>query len=209
MSWLEALGWAGSALLVFSLLQARVLRLRVLNLIACVILAVYNGMIHVWPMMAMNIALTLINLWFIRSLLADRGDNPSYAALQVPVDDTYLQHFLEAHDRDIHSFFPGFPSPEQSARHALGRRAFLVQRGDETVGVVIARNAGRGVAQLELDYVTPRFRDFSPGDWVYRRSGLFRQQGFRKVVSPVGMVNTNHYGRVGFTRNGDAWELDV
>ena len=35
MSWLDALGWAGSALLIYSLLQARVLRFRVLNLVAC------------------------------------------------------------------------------------------------------------------------------------------------------------------------------
>ena len=32
MSWLDALGWAGSALLVWSLLQARILRLRAINL---------------------------------------------------------------------------------------------------------------------------------------------------------------------------------
>ena len=32
--WLDLLGWAGSALLIVSLLQARVLRFRVLNLTA-------------------------------------------------------------------------------------------------------------------------------------------------------------------------------
>ena len=37
--WLDILGWAGSALLVYSVMQARVLRFRVLNLAACVVLA--------------------------------------------------------------------------------------------------------------------------------------------------------------------------
>ena len=41
--WLDLLGWGGSALLVFSLLQTRVLRFRVLNLLACVVLVVFNG----------------------------------------------------------------------------------------------------------------------------------------------------------------------
>ena len=41
--WLDILGWGGSALLVYSLLQSRLLRLRVLNLAACVILTVFNG----------------------------------------------------------------------------------------------------------------------------------------------------------------------
>ena len=34
------MGWAGSALLVYSLMQARVLRFRVLNLVACVVVVI-------------------------------------------------------------------------------------------------------------------------------------------------------------------------
>ena len=45
MSWLDALGWSGSALLVYSLMQARVLRFRALNLIACVVLIVFNALL--------------------------------------------------------------------------------------------------------------------------------------------------------------------
>ena len=37
MSLLDAVGWFGSALLVFSLMQARVLRFRIINTVACVI----------------------------------------------------------------------------------------------------------------------------------------------------------------------------
>ena len=44
MLWLDVLGWAGSALLVFSVMQARVLRFRALNLLACVVLTVFNGL---------------------------------------------------------------------------------------------------------------------------------------------------------------------
>ena len=61
MSWVDALGWFGSALLIYSLLQARILRLRVLNTVACVILIVFNALIGVWPMVAMNVVLAAIN----------------------------------------------------------------------------------------------------------------------------------------------------
>ena len=87
-------------------------------------------------------------------------------------------------------------------RAAGGRAAFLVARGDETVGVVIVCDAGDGVAQVELDYVTRRFRDFTPGEFVYRRSGLFRDRGFTQVVAPDGMV-APYYDSVGFRRDGD------
>ena len=97
MSWVDALGWFGSALLVFSLLQARILRLRILNTVACAILVVFNAAIEVWPMVAMNIVLGAINLFFIVRMLRERGDEQAYAVLPVRRDDAYLHHFLSVH----------------------------------------------------------------------------------------------------------------
>jgi hypothetical protein len=71
-----------------------------------------------------------------------------------------------------------------------------------------SRGSSPGVAQVELDYVTPRFRDFSPGEFVYRRSGLFRDRGFRKVITPAGMVAPD-YDQLGMRREGDAYVLDI
>jgi hypothetical protein len=76
------------------------------------------------------------------------------------------------------------------------------------VGVVVVRDAGDGVAQVELDYVTPRFRDFTPGEFVYRRSGLFSERGFTRVVAPDRMVSP-YYDSVGFRRDGDRQVLDL
>ena len=204
MSWLDALGWAGSALLVYSLLQARVLRFRVLNTVGCVVLIVFNALLGVWPMVGMNLVLAGINLWFIRALLRDRHDLSAYDVLEVGLTDAYLRHFLRVHADDIRTCFP----QDEWAQPAEGRSAFLVERGDETVGVVIVCDAGNGVAQVELDYVTRRFRDFTPGEFVYRRSGLFRERGFTQVVAPVGMV-APYYDSVGFRRDGDRQVLDV
>ena len=204
MSWLDALGWAGSALLVYSLLQARVLRFRVLNTVGCVVLIVFNALLGVWPMVGMNLVLAGINLWFIRKLLRDRHDLSAYDVLEVGLTDAYLRHFLKVHADDIRTFFP-----EQTwSQPADGRSAFLVERGDETVGVVIVCDSGGGVAQVELDYVTQRFRDFTPGEFVYRRSGLFRDRGFTQVVAPAAMVSP-YYDSVGFRRDGDRQVLDL
>lgn len=204
MSWLDALGWAGSALLVYSLLQARVLRFRVLNTVGCVVLIVFNALLGVWPMVGMNLVLAGINLWFIHKLLRDRHDLSAYDVLEVGLTDAYLRHFLKVHADDIRTFFP-----EQTwSQPATGRSAFLVERGDETVGVVIVCDAGGGVAQVELDYVTQRFRDFTPGEFVYRRSGLFRDRGFTRVVAPAAMVSP-YYDSVGFRRDGDRQVLDL
>lgn len=204
MSWLDVLGWSGSALLIYSLMQARVLRFRVLNLVACLVLVVFNAILEIWPMVAMNVALSVINLYFIRKLVADRHDEHAFEVLEVGPNDEYLRYVLRVHGKDILAHQPGLVWDGA----APGRRAYLVQHANETVGVVLAREGEGGVLQVELDYVTPRYRDFSPGEFVWRRSRLLSDEGFTRVISPPGMVGA-YYDRIGFRREGDVFVLDV
>ena len=206
MSWLDLIGWFGSALLIVSVMQARLLRFRVLNLLACVVLTGFNAAIEIWPMVAMNVALCLINLWHIRKLLATRHDEAAYVVLEVGPDDEYLRHMMRVHGADILKFQPDLVWDG----NASGRSAFLVQNGDETVGLVLLRDDGDGVARVQLDYVTKRFRDFSPGEFVWRRSNVLRGRGFTRVVTPATMVGA-YYERIGFRRDETtgAWTLDL
>ena len=204
MVWLNALGWAGSALLVYSVMQARVIRFRALNLVACLVLIVFNGFLGIWPMVAMNIALAAINVYFLRKLLGERHDEKAFGVVEVGADDEYLHYVLRVHGPDIGKFQPGFVWDGGDGVN----RAFIVLNGDETVGLVLLHDAGEGVAQVVLDYVTPRFRDFSPGEFVWRRSGVLRESGFTSVRTPAGMV-APYYERLGFRREGDRFALDL
>ncbi|MEO6511635.1 MAG: hypothetical protein ABIO16_11635, partial [Nocardioides sp.] len=162
--WLDLFGWAGSALLIVSLLQARVLRFRALNLTAGLMLVAFNALIGVWPMVAMNLATSGINVFFINRLLRQRHDTTAFDVLAVKSDDLYLAHVLAVHGSDVQRHQPDF-SWDGVPRE--DRRPFLIVKGDETVGVVIMRVAG-SEAHVELDYVTRRYRDFSPGEFVWR-----------------------------------------
>jgi hypothetical protein len=72
---LGVVGWGGSALLVVSILQSNLRRLRILNLASCVLLVAYNSVLGVWPMAAMNAALLLINAFhLIRARRQARAD---------------------------------------------------------------------------------------------------------------------------------------
>ncbi|NUT36549.1 MAG: hypothetical protein HOV79_26135 [Hamadaea sp.] len=203
MTWLDAIGWAGSALLVWSLLQTRILRLRIINLLGCLVLIGFNWALGVWPMVGLNAALAVINVYFIVKLQRTRHDENAYTVVEVGTDDDYLRHVLAVHAADIARFNPGF-----RFEGGPGRSAFLVVRRDETVGVVLLHDAGDGVAQIDLDYVTQRFRDFTPGEFVYRRSSLFTDRGFHTVVTPARMLSP-YYDRLGFRRTGDTYTLDV
>jgi hypothetical protein len=197
------IGWGGSALVVLSLLQTRILRLRLLNLVGCVILVGFNTAVGVWPMVGMNAVLAVINVVHLWRLLRHRHDETAYVVLQVGESDADLTYVLERHQKDITRFNPGF---------TLGASpyAFLVQHGDRTVGVVLAHDAGTGRAQIDLDYVVPKYRDFTPGEFVYRRSDVFTDHGFRQVLAPPRMRDSTPYLKnLGFHREGEDVVLNL
>jgi hypothetical protein len=202
VTWLDVLGWTGSGLLVWSLLQTRLLRLRALNLVGCLVLIAFNAALRVWPMVGLNVVLAGIKLWYLASLLATRHDERRYQVVRVGTDDDFLAYVLRTHATDIARFNPGFRwegGPDRSA--------YLVLRDDDLVGVVLVRAVDATTAQVELDYVTKRFRDFTPGEFIYRSSHLFTNRGFHRVLTPPGMV-APYYGKLGFRKADDRYVLE-
>ena len=205
--WLEVIGWVGSILVVLSLMQARVLRFRWMNLIGAVIATGYNAWVGVWPFAAMNAAISIIDVYWLIRLYREAHDEAAYDVVEVASGDAYFQRVVAVHASDIARSQPAF-----SAAAAAGedRSAFLVVRGDETVGAVVIRDGGGGTAVVELDWVTPRFRDFTPGQFVYRDSGALPAAGFRHLtLTPHEATDTEYLRRTGFHLKGDRWEMDL
>ncbi|PFG44664.1 inner membrane protein [Isoptericola jiangsuensis] len=204
--WLEVFGWVGSILVVWSLTQARVLRFRWMNLAGAVVATAYNAVVGVWPFAAMNAAIAVIDVYWLVRLYREAHDAAVYQVVEVDPDDAYLRHVLRVHAEDVARSYPSF-HPDDGPQ---GRAAFLVVRGDETVGVVVLHEGDDGEARVELDWVTPRFRDFTPGEFVHRSQDLFAAHGFRRVVV-VGATERQHeyLGRVGFRPEGDRWVREV
>lgn len=203
---LEVIGWASTVLVVVSLTQARVLRFRWLNLVGSTLAVVYNAALAIWPFAAMNLVIAFINVYWLRRLLRERHDPSAYSVIEVSPTDGYLQHVLGVHLDDIHRFQPSYAVPADDG----SRFAFLVQREAETVGAVVVRNEGGGQGLVELDYVTERFRDCSPGAFVYGTSGVFDEHGLRRLVAAPELAHWSDYlTRVGFRRDGDSWVRDL
>ncbi|MCU0279841.1 MAG: hypothetical protein MUE31_13255 [Candidatus Nanopelagicales bacterium] len=200
---LEIFGWIGSGLIVLSLAQARVWRFRVMNFIGAVIATVYNAMLSIWPFAAMNLIIAVIDAYWIVKLNRERQpQSHPYDLLEVDHDDAYLQHFLTTHAADTKKFFPEFDPQAASASNVL------VVRGDETVGVVTIAEIREGTADISLDYVTERFRDFSPGTFVYEDSGMFERLGVTRVTAPAS-AGEAYLKKMGFRDSSGAWVRDV
>ncbi|MGJ7441855.1 hypothetical protein [Aquipuribacter sp. MA13-6] len=203
--WLDALGWAGSAVLILSLSLSNVLRFRALNLLASVVLTVFNALLGIWPMVAMNAIIAGLNVWHLARLLRTRDDESTYEVVGVDARSEYLAHLLLVHGPDVERHNPGFDLAELLRREeppgSCRVLAFLVLRGDETVGVVVLCDGGDGVARVELDYVTARFRDFSVGTFVYRGDGRLASQGLNRLLASRRMADrAAYFSAVGFHR---------
>lgn len=203
---LEVIGWVGSGLIVFSLMQARVLRFRWMNMIGSLIATVYNAIIEVWPFAAMNAVIAVISAYWLRRLYRESSDPLVYRVVRVEPEDAYLQHVLAVHGEDIRRHAPLFePRVEEDSR-----LAFLVVRGDEAVGVVALKPAGQGVATIELDWVKPRFRDFTPGHFVYEESGALPAAGIRQVqLIPHDATDREYLRKAGFRLENERWIRDL
>jgi len=202
----EVLGWVGSALLVYSLLQTRILRLRLVNGVASALLVIFNAAIAVWPTVGLNVTLTAINVFSMVRLLRGRHDSRTFEVVEISPNVAYLKHLLHEFDADIQHYNPGF-SCDDAARAEFG---FLILTGAERVGLVLARNAGDGSAQVDLDYVVPRYQGFTLGEFVYRPAGPLATRGYRRVIAPPRMQNAGDYlTDVGFRPEGDAMVRDL
>jgi hypothetical protein len=219
----SALGWAGSALLVYSVLQSRMLRLRVLNLAASAALVVFNAVIGVWPMVAMNVALCLINAWFMIGLLRQRQGGTAFEWVDAAPDGPFVGRFLARHRADVAHFFPAAlnlraalePAGAATTLDLATALCALVLHGDVTVGLVVAvagahgahpQGTANGTWRLLVDYVIPGYRDYTAGSLIYSGAGPFIARGADRVVAGPELATVQTYlGHAGFVRADEGW----
>ena len=202
---LEAIGWIGSLLVVWSLMVARVLRFRWMNLAGAAIATIYNAIIEVWPFAFMNLAITLIDIYWLWRLYREARNTGTYRVLPVQAGDAYVHEVMRIHADDIAEHAPDFTATTADARVTL-----LITRGDEAVGIVAVRDLGQGLGRVELDWVKERFRDFSPGEFVYREAQVLADAGFERLeVIPHAATDTAYLARVGYADAGDRWVRNV
>jgi hypothetical protein len=207
---MDVVGWIGSAILVLSLAQTRVLRFRALNLFAALLLVVFNVAVAVWPMAAVNAVIAVVDAYVLIRLTRARHDDRAYEVVPIGTDQAYLQYLLTRHAKDVVRFNPALARDVQQVRRDA-ELAFLTLNEGETVGFVLARRTGRpGEAQVLLDYALPRFRDFTPGEFVFRSDGPFPCLGVSRVLAPQGMQGASAYlAAVGFRPSSDGLVLQL
>lgn len=197
------MGWIGAATLLLSHRQERLLVSRVMLLASSALLLAYAVIVQVWPFAFACIAMAGWAGYRLRQLYASPDEEHPFAILELGPQDEYLRHTLRIHGQDILRHNPGFVWDGA----APNRSAAVVQHGPETVGILLSHEVEPGVLQLELDYVTKRFRDLEPGRFVFLESGFFEDRGVHRIYTPPNMIGP-YYADLGFRPVGDRFVLE-
>ncbi|MBC8426116.1 YgjV family protein [bacterium] len=204
MNWIEWIGYAGSALVVVSLMMSAVVRLRVLNLAGALFFAVYGALVGALPVLLVNVVIVVVNAAHLAKVARARRD---FFEL-MPMHDArnpYLSRFLDFHADDIRRHFPDFELAALSSPVVV-----FILRDLMPAGLVICSPAGGGTLRVELDYVLPAYRDFACARWFYREWGpRLEKMGFARFAARTGAgVHRRYLERMGYRSDparGEGW----
>ena len=203
---MEGLGYLASILVALSLTMSNVWRLRWINLAGAAAFVAYAGTIAAWPVFLVNAWIVGVDVFYLRRMARNRD---SLEAFTRPADDPIIAAFIEQYRGDISAFFPEFRSVEPRTSgprtsEAAGRNErewLLVTRNLSPVGLVIYEWSDEKTVSIHADYVTPAYRDFKNGGYLYaERSGFFAANGATRVIAHAHVDEHRRYlKKVGFT----------
>jgi hypothetical protein len=188
---IEWVGYLASLLVALSLTMSSIIKLRWINLVGAVLFTIYALIINALPVALVNGFISVVNVYF---LVRISGKKEAFKLFHVDARDRILNEFLNFHSQDIIKL-----APEFDFNVPASGMNYLVMRNMDIAGVFIGEKAGNDELEVLLDYVSPKYRDFKLGDFVYRKdSEIFRDETIQKVR---GKAKTKAY-RTYFERMG-------
>lgn len=179
---IELIGYLASALVVLSLAMTSVVRLRIISLVGSITFVVYGVLIGSIPVIITNSAVALLNIWFLYKEFTKKN----LAMVPIASDAPFLADFLAAHRADIAKLQPNFSL-------APDANAWLLNRDGLPAGVLIGRKTDDAL-HVDLDYVTPAYRDSRMGQYIYGEGAKqFRDLGVRYLVADPGAPEHRRY----------------
>ncbi len=179
----ELVGYAASLLIVVSLAMTSVVRLRIISLAGSLAYVVYGLMIGAYPIVIANAVIAGLNIWYLVKEFTTRKD---VGAVPIGVREPFLADFLASHEADVRRFQP-------SASLEGADTAWLLLRDGLPAGALVGRRSGEDLV-VELDYVTPAYRDSRLGSWLYGEGAkVLRTAGIRRVIADPGSADHQKY----------------
>lgn len=175
-SWLEAMGFLASFIVLISLLMSSIIKLRWINLLGSAVFATYGFLIGSLPVGVMNICTCLINIHYLLKIYRSKE---YFQLLPLEGSTAYFNYFIDFYKEDIHQYYPFNPNGKPQFDVA-----FYILRNAVPAGIFIASQEDETTLKIDLDFVTPEYRDFKVGTYIYEKNQqYFLNQGYHRLVS--------------------------
>lgn len=186
---IEVFGIVSSIVILISLSMTSIIKLRVINLVGCILFAFYGYAIGSFSTTFMNIGIALMNLYYLKKLYSIKD---SYEIVKADKESDYFKLFIEKNAEDIDKFF---------SRESLNesKELYYLLRNNYTVGILGWKIENSDV-EITIDYVTERFRDYTFGKYIFNEQlEMFRKEGYKRVVQKTeNPLHQNYLRKIGF-----------
>lgn len=165
ISLIEWIGYVASTLVLISLSLSSILRLRIFNLFGAAVFSFYGFYIGSLPIGIMNLIIVFTNLYYLQKLYSQKD---KFEIVESKSDQEYVLKFLNHFKKDIQKYSPDFNLNLNKNQIIL-----MVMRNMNMAGIFVAKDDGDRL-EVELDYVTPQYRDYKNGAFIFSH--------FRKAI---------------------------
>ena len=155
---IEWIGYIASTIVLISLSLSSILQLRIVNLFGSILFSFYGFYIGSLPVGIMNLMIVFFNLYYLQKLFFQ---NDNFEIIESNNSQEYVQKFLEYFKKDIQKHFPDFKIQSTNKQLVL-----MVMRNMNFAGLFIA-NEKDDILEVELDYVSPQYRDYKNGVFLF------------------------------------------
>jgi len=166
-----------------------------INLFGSFFFVVYGFLIKAYPIAILNIFTVSINIYYIVKMA---NTKTYFKILEIDKNSKYLEYFLKLNKEDLINYFDvneiDFDSADLS---------FYILRDIVPAGVFSGKRYDDSSLLIQLDYVSPQYRDFSLGKFLYnQQKQVFTNKGFTRLITFTNnSVHMNYLLKMGFSRN--------
>lgn len=204
MNAIQILGYAASLIVFISLMMKSLAKLRVLNAAGSLLFVVFALATDSLPTAFLNMGIVVIDVfYFIR--MTRVKDN--FEIMTVQKDNEIVRRFYRTNKKELDALFG-------EASFVKSEKIALFFRNDDIAGllayssVVLPQtdsSAPESAAEILIDFVVPKYRDFAVGRHFFVKDVSFwKEQGYTCLLSSVpDKRHIPYLERLGFERQND------
>lgn len=190
ISWLDWFGYAASVVILVSLTMSSIVKLRWINLAGALMFSAFGFMIGSIPTGSLNLGIALIDIYYLWKIYRSRD---RMAIVEADVGSAYFNHYWGLNRKEIARIFGDVDLTQD-------QRAFYYLRNNNTAGLLIGHEHESRTFCIDLDYVSPQYRDLKIGQHFLAesriKSVLPRMQRLRTPATAG--IHERYLQRIGF-----------